>query len=97
METLQLERGEGLATITLNRPKVKNAMNAELWEELSRVLRPGGGFLSISLASPRRRLAHLTRPEWGWSATVHTVPKKRTIDSDDPEANVNWVYVLSRR
>lgn len=66
-------------------------------DEVARVLKPDGVFLSISLSSPRRRLAHLTRPEWGWSATVHTVPKKRIVESDDPEANVNWVYVLSRR
>jgi 2-(1,2-epoxy-1,2-dihydrophenyl)acetyl-CoA isomerase len=34
METLQIERDGGVVTITLDRPKVKNAMNAQLWEEL---------------------------------------------------------------
>jgi enoyl-CoA hydratase/carnithine racemase len=34
MDTLQVERGDGVVTITLNRPEVKNAMNRELWDEL---------------------------------------------------------------
>jgi 2-(1,2-epoxy-1,2-dihydrophenyl)acetyl-CoA isomerase len=34
METLQIERQEGVVTITLDRPKVKNAMNRLMWEEL---------------------------------------------------------------
>lgn len=34
METLQVERSDGVVTITLDRPKVKNAMNRRLWEEL---------------------------------------------------------------
>jgi 2-(1,2-epoxy-1,2-dihydrophenyl)acetyl-CoA isomerase len=38
METLQIERDGGVVTITLDRPKVKNAMNAGLWEELLDVL-----------------------------------------------------------
>lgn len=38
METLQVDRADGVVTITLDRPKVKNAMNAELWAELSTVL-----------------------------------------------------------
>jgi hypothetical protein len=54
-------------------------------------------FLSISLAPPRRRLHHLTRPEWGWQPTLHTVPKTRIIETDDPERTMNFVYLLSRR
>ena len=34
METLQVQRDEGVVTITLDRPRVKNAMNAAMWEEL---------------------------------------------------------------
>jgi enoyl-CoA hydratase/carnithine racemase len=34
METLQVERAEGVVTITLDRPRVKNAMNAAMWDEL---------------------------------------------------------------
>src|SRR6476646_7017660 len=38
METLQIERDGGVVTITLDRPRVKNAMNAAMWEELLDVL-----------------------------------------------------------
>ena len=69
----------------------------EVCDEVARVLGPKGVFLSISLAPPRRRLSHLTRPEWGWQPTLHTVPKTRTIESDDPERTMNFVYLLSRR
>jgi 2-(1,2-epoxy-1,2-dihydrophenyl)acetyl-CoA isomerase len=34
VETLQVERADGVVTITLDRPRVKNAMNRVLWEEL---------------------------------------------------------------
>ena len=34
METLQIDRRDGVVTITLDRPRVKNAMNRRLWEEL---------------------------------------------------------------
>jgi 2-(1,2-epoxy-1,2-dihydrophenyl)acetyl-CoA isomerase len=38
METLQVERDGGVVTITLDRPRVKNAMNVRLWEELLETL-----------------------------------------------------------
>jgi ubiquinone/menaquinone biosynthesis C-methylase UbiE len=63
--------------------------------EVARVLGPGGVFVSVSLAPPRRRLPLLKHPAWTGEA-VHTVPKTRILDSDDPEANVNWVYVLTK-
>ncbi len=70
---------------------------AESCAEVARVLAPDGVFISISLAPPRRRLAALTRAEWRWQATVSTVPKTRQVESEDPDAKVNWVYLLSRR
>jgi enoyl-CoA hydratase len=38
-ESILLERADGVATITLNRPKVLNALNAALLSELSQALR----------------------------------------------------------
>lgn len=38
MDRLQVERTNGVVTVTLDRPKVKNAMNSALWEELLDVL-----------------------------------------------------------
>jgi 2-(1,2-epoxy-1,2-dihydrophenyl)acetyl-CoA isomerase len=38
METLQVERLNGVVTITIDRPRVKNAMNQRCWEELLETL-----------------------------------------------------------
>ena len=38
MESLQVQRHEGVVTITLDRPNVKNAMNRSMWEELLETL-----------------------------------------------------------
>jgi enoyl-CoA hydratase len=37
-QTLLFEKGEGIATITLNRPEVLNALNQRLWHELQDAL-----------------------------------------------------------
>lgn len=37
METLQVERADGVATITFDRPHKKNAVNAPMWDELASV------------------------------------------------------------
>ena len=34
METIELSRSEGVATVTLNRPERKNAINGLMWDEL---------------------------------------------------------------
>ena len=34
METLQIERNDGVVTVTLNRPAKKNALNGTMWKEL---------------------------------------------------------------
>jgi enoyl-CoA hydratase/carnithine racemase len=51
LETLFVTRGEGelegALTITLNRPKVKNAINAQMWLDLLQVLRATGRDTSV--------------------------------------------------
>src|SRR2546427_1864766 len=37
METLVVERSDGVVTLTLNRPEKKNAINARMWRELIEV------------------------------------------------------------
>ncbi|MCC6340123.1 MAG: enoyl-CoA hydratase/isomerase family protein [Acidimicrobiia bacterium] len=37
METLVVERADGVVTVTLNRPAKKNAINGAMWSELSQV------------------------------------------------------------
>ncbi|HZQ27196.1 MAG TPA: enoyl-CoA hydratase-related protein [Acidimicrobiales bacterium] len=39
METLLVDRAEGVVTLTLNRPDKKNAANGVMWEELRQVFR----------------------------------------------------------
>lgn len=43
METIEVERSEGIVTITLNRPAKKNAMNQLMWDELRAQLRAIAG------------------------------------------------------
>jgi 2-(1,2-epoxy-1,2-dihydrophenyl)acetyl-CoA isomerase len=42
LETLQLHREEGVVTITLDRPARKNAINAQMWDELLATFRAVG-------------------------------------------------------
>jgi enoyl-CoA hydratase/carnithine racemase len=37
METLQVERGGGIVTVTLNKPEKKNAVDPSQWEEMARI------------------------------------------------------------
>jgi enoyl-CoA hydratase/carnithine racemase len=37
METLQVERGGGIVTVTLNKPEKKNAVDPTQWEEMARI------------------------------------------------------------
>jgi enoyl-CoA hydratase/carnithine racemase len=39
METLQVERADGVVTVTLNRPAKKNAINTTMWDELIETFR----------------------------------------------------------
>lgn len=37
MDTLQVERADGVVTVTFNRPEKRNAVNAQMWDELEAV------------------------------------------------------------
>lgn len=39
METIEVSRSEGVVTVTFNRPQVKNAVNARMWDELLETFR----------------------------------------------------------
>ncbi len=43
METIKVERNQGVVTITLNRPERKNAVNRTMWTELFNTLKEIGG------------------------------------------------------
>ena len=43
METLLVDRDDGVVTVTLNRPDKKNAINGRMWRELIERLRRGRG------------------------------------------------------
>lgn len=42
METLQVERTNGVVTVTMDRPEVKNAVNVTMWSELLETFRATG-------------------------------------------------------
>jgi enoyl-CoA hydratase/carnithine racemase len=55
-ETILVESGEGIATITLNRPKSMNALNGRMLEDLARVFGESGketthGFSTVGRAA----------------------------------------------
>jgi enoyl-CoA hydratase/carnithine racemase len=74
MDTIKVDRGAGIVTVTLNRPEKKNAANAAMWDELLRVFSEirdrsddrvliitgaGDGFCSgADLTDPESRKAH---------------------------------------
>jgi methylglutaconyl-CoA hydratase len=49
LETIQVEKKQGVATVTLNRPEVRNAMNLQMIRELNTTLEELNGDSSIRL------------------------------------------------
>lgn len=47
---LNVEKSEGIATVTINRPEVRNALNAETWREIRAVIRELAGDDDVKVA-----------------------------------------------
>jgi hypothetical protein len=77
---------------------------AKCLSEISRVLESGGVFVSISHGAPNTRMQILDRPEYGWTVSVHTVPKPMlkavrdhiSPDGADEERVYHYVYVCAK-
>lgn len=73
---------------------------AKMCQEVSRVLKPEGLLLIVSYGVPDNRLSYLENEDYGWTVTVHTVPKptvSATAVPDTKDANsVHYVYVCKK-
>lgn len=73
---------------------------AKMCQEVSRVLKPEGTLFIVSYGVPDNRLSYLENEDYGWTVTVHTVPKptvSATAVPDSKDANsVHYVYVCKK-
>lgn len=63
-----------------------------MMSEISRVLRPKGTFLLVTLGEPSSRLCYLCRPEYGWTVQVYLVsrlPQDQMVNEDGRSLPVN--------
>ena len=87
MDTLQVERSEGVVTITFDRPEKKNAINGVMWDELLATAREIGASSERPLrrAHGRRRGVLLRAPTSPTAATRASActswPRMRHINS----------------
>ncbi|KAH7825035.1 putative Methyltransferase-like protein 13 A (METTL13A) [Monocercomonoides exilis] len=65
---------------------------AKLFAEVSRVLKIGGKYIMITHAHLDRRLAHLSKPQFGWEINHQTYPKFPGAPADQ----VHYIYVINK-
>ena len=73
---------------------------AKMCQEVARVLKPSGVYFIVSYGVPDNRLSYLENEDYGWSVTVHTVPKPTVSAVQVPDANdanaVHYIYVCQK-
>jgi SAM-dependent methyltransferase len=113
MDMRELDFPDGIFHSVLDKATLDSVLCAEgslplaakCLSEISRVLESGGVFVSISHGAPNTRMQILDRPEYGWTVSVHTVPKPMlkavrdhiSPDGADEERVYHYVYVCAKQ
>jgi enoyl-CoA hydratase len=88
-DTLRFEKSEGIATITLNRPKVLNALNQQLWLDLQNTLED-------AQQDPTIKVVILTGQGRAFSSGAD-LKESKTRSSDQYRAYLESLQEVSRR
>ena len=72
----------------------KNA--TAMFEEASRVLKPDGVYIMISYGLPEARLNYLENESYGWTVTVHTVPKGVGDAKEGDPDSFHYIYCCKK-
>jgi enoyl-CoA hydratase len=89
LKTLLFEKTDGLATITLNRPEVLNALNRQLWQELQEAL-------DDALLDPEIKVVILTGQGRAFSSGAD-LKESKTRSSDQYRTYLEALQEVSRR
>ena len=89
LETLWVERTEGIVTITLNRPERKNAINGQMWDDLEGVLQ------GIS-RSPVDRCVVITGANGEFCSGADVGGMKRAEGDEAPPREVHQLAAMRR-
>jgi len=69
---------------------------AKVCQEVSRVLKPNGVYFIISYGVPDNRLSYIENADYGWTVTVHTIPKPTVSATAIPDTkdatSVHYIY-----
>lgn len=75
----------------------------KIYQEIYRVLKPQGVFVSISFGLPDKRLPHLQHPDFNWEVRVEKTLKLRQVTADTeneaeiPEPEYHYLYICQKR
>lgn len=113
MDMRELDFPDGVFNVVLDKATLDSVLCAEgslpmvakCLSEISRVLGNEGVFVCISHGPPNTRLQILDRPEYGWSVSVHTVPKPMLKavkdhvipDGQDEDRVYHYVYICVKK
>ena len=113
MDMRDLDFPDGVFDIVMDKATLDSVLCAEgslpmvakCLSEISRVLASNGVFVCMSHGPPNTRMQVLDRPEYGWSVSVHTVPKPMLKavkdhvipDGQDEERVYHYVYICAKK